>query len=68
MPLYRLTVPGLPAEVLAADRLAREGQHSTLYGTALVIGRPREVVVRRCPPGVLVEELYELEPETSRAS
>ena len=50
MPLYRLTTPGLPIEVLAADRLAREGQHLTLYGTALEIGRPREVVVRRCSP------------------
>ena len=68
MPLYRLTVPGLPAEVLAADRLAREGQHATLYGTALVIGRPREVVVRRCAPDVLVELLDEPVQETSRAA
>ena len=67
MPLYRLTAPDLPVEVLAADRLAREGQHSTLYGTALVIGRPREVVVRRCAPDVLVELLDEPVPETSRA-
>ena len=68
MPLYRLSAPGLPVEVLAADRLVREGQHATLYGTALVIGRPREVVVRRCAPDVLVEMLQEPVPETSRAA
>ena len=53
---------------VAADRLAREGQHATLYGTALVIGRPREVVVRRCAPDVVVERLHEPVPETSRAA
>ena len=68
VPLYRLSAPGLPVEVLAADRLVREGQHVTLYGTALVIGRPRGVVVRRCAPDVLVEHLYEPVPETSRAA
>ena len=68
MPLYRLSAPGLPVEVLAADRLAHEGQHATLYGTALVIGRPREVVVRRCAPDVLVERLHAPVPETSRAA
>ena len=36
MPLYRLTAPGLPVEVLAADRLARESLHSTIFGTALL--------------------------------
>ena len=68
MPLYRLSAPGLTVEVLAADRLAREGQHATLYGTALVIGRPREVVVRRCTPDVVVEQLHVPVPETSRAA
>ena len=68
MPLFRLTAPGLPVEVLAAKRLARQGQHATLYGTALVIGRPREVVVRRCAPDVVVERLEEPVPETSRAA
>ena len=68
MTLCRLSAPGLPVEVLAADRVAHEGQHATLHGTALVIGRPREVVVRRCAPDVLVEQLHEPVPETSRAA
>ena len=67
-PLHRLSVPGLPVEVLAAERVAHEGQHATPYGTALVIGPPREVVVRRCAPDVLVERLHEPVPVTSRAA
>ena len=66
MPLYRLTTPGLPDEILAAERLVVEGVHTTLYGTALVIGRPRELVVRRCLAHVRVE-VVEGERETSRA-
>ena len=68
MTLCRLSAPGLPVEVLAADRVAHEGQHATLHGMALVIGRPREVVVRRCAPDVLVERLHEPVPVTSRAA
>ena len=68
MPVFRLTAPGLLVEVLAADRLARKGQHATLYGTALVTGRPREAVVRRSAPDVLAEQLHEPVPQTSRAA
>ena len=57
MPLYRLTVPGQPEEVLEADRLAVEGQHQVLRGTRLVMNQPREVVVRRVPLTVVIEHL-----------
>ena len=68
MSLYRMIAPGLPVEVLAADRATVEGPFTTLYGTALVIGRPHEVVVRRCPGQVLVELVDDQAVETSRAA
>ena len=68
MPRYRLSAAGLRVEVLAAHHLAHEGQHATLSGTAAVIGRPREAVVRQGAPDDLVEQLYEPVPETSRAA
>ena len=61
MPSYRLTPPGEPPELLRADTARREGIHTVLRGTAYVMGRPREVVVRRVPADVLVELLDETE-------
>jgi hypothetical protein len=55
VPTYRLTHPDGSTELLEADSARVEGAHTTLYGTALVIGRPREVVVRRAPASVQVE-------------
>jgi hypothetical protein len=57
MPVYRLTAPGQQPELLEADYVRDEGRMVSLRGTALVMGRPREIVVRRVPRTVLVEEL-----------
>lgn len=61
MPVYRLTAPGLPPELLVADYVRDEGRMVSLRGTALVMGRPREIVVRRVTRKVLVEELDPLD-------
>ena len=45
------------AEQLEADSLRTEGIHQVLRGVRLVIGRPREVVLRRVPREVLVEQV-----------
>lgn len=55
MPMYRLHHPDSPAELLEADSARREGIHTTLRGTVLVMGRPREIVLRRVPAAVRVE-------------
>ncbi len=47
MPIFRLTTPNQPDELLEADSARVEGIHTVLRGTAYVIGRPREVVLRR---------------------
>ena len=52
MPLYRLPPPG---ELVEADSARQEGIHLVLRGTKLVIGQPREVVLRRLPSSVTVE-------------
>ena len=52
MPLYRLTPPG---ELVEADSARQKGIHLVLRGTKLVIGQPREVVLRRLPSSVTVE-------------
>ena len=57
MPVYRLHAPGQPPELLEADSARVEGIHTVLRGTALVMGRPREVVLRRVPASVAVELL-----------
>lgn len=59
MPLYRLTPPG---ELVEADSVRDEGRTVALIGTALVMNRPRDVVVRRVPQDVLVEVVEELPP------
>ncbi len=46
--------PDGPAELLEADSARVEGIHTVLRGTAHVMGRPREVVLRRVPRRVLV--------------
>lgn len=57
MPTYRIHWPDRP-ETLQADSLRLdEGIHQVLRSTALVMGRPREVVVRRVPRDVPVDEL-----------
>ena len=52
MPIYRLTPPG---ELVRADSARQEGIHLVLRGMTLVIGKPREVVIRRVPSSVRVE-------------
>lgn len=59
MPLYRLTPP---AEYIEADSARQEGIHVVLRGTALVMGSPREVVLRRVPATVTVELVDEPAP------
>lgn len=53
-PYYRLSPPG---EIVEAERIVREGAFVVLRGTTLVIGKPREIVIRRVPARVTVEEL-----------
>lgn len=59
MPTYRLTPPG---ELVEADSLRDEGRTVALIGTALVMNRPRDIVVRRVPADVLVEIVERLPP------
>ena len=59
MPLYRITPPG---ETVEAEHVRREDAHTVLTATTLVIGKPREVVVRRVPAGVMVELVDEPGP------
>jgi len=54
MPLYRLTPPG---DVVDADLVRDEGSTVALMGTALVMNQPRDIVVRRVPVTVLIEEV-----------
>lgn len=65
MPTYRLTAPGQPAELLTADSARCEGIHTVLRGTALVMGRAREVVLRRVPRGVVIEVVGDPAPDGS---
>jgi hypothetical protein len=58
VPTYRLTTPD-NVELLQADSCRVEGVHTVLRGTAHVRARPREVVVRRVPRPVLVEQVLE---------
>jgi hypothetical protein len=63
VPTYRLTAPDNSVELLQADSARREGIHTVLRGTAYVMGRPREIVVRRAPQGVRVDVVAEVEDE-----
>lgn len=56
MPIYRLTPPG---ELVEADSLRDEGRTVALIGSALVINRPRDIVVRRVPTNVIIEVVDE---------
>ena len=47
MPTYHLTAPDNTVELLQADSARREGIHTVLRGTAYVMGKPREVVLRK---------------------
>lgn len=55
MPVYRIN--SNPPELVQADSARVGGIHTTLRGTVRVMGRPREVVLRRVPVSVRVEEL-----------
>lgn len=68
MPTYRLTSPDGSSELIEADYARDEGAFTTFYGSAIVIGRPREVVVRRVPRGVLVDEVEVRLEEAARPS
>lgn len=57
MPSTASPRPGQPAEDVHADSYRREGAHLVLRGTALVMNLPREIVVRRVPAHVRVEEV-----------
>jgi hypothetical protein len=59
VPLYRLTHPDGTCELLQADTARHEGAHTTFRGMVLVMGRPREVVLRRVPRSVRVDEAKE---------
>ena len=66
MPLYRLTPPG---ELVEADSIRDERGTVALIGTALVMNRPRDVVVRRVPASVVVEVVDDgREDEDSRGT
>ncbi len=67
MPTYRLTTPGQPDELLEADSARREGSHTVLRSTAYVMGKPREVVLRRVPGSVVVQQVDGLEVEDPRS-
>lgn len=54
MPTYRLSMPGQPDELITADGWCVEGAHTVLRGPAYVMGRPRDIVVRRVPMTVTV--------------
>lgn len=54
MPMYRLTPPG---DLVEAEGIRDEGRTVALIGTALVMNRPRDVVIRRVPSSVLIEEV-----------
>lgn len=62
MPTYRLHWPDRP-EIIEADSARREGIHTTLRGYVLVMGRPREVVLRRVPASVRVEAVHQVAPD-----
>lgn len=62
MPVYRLSAPGQPDELLTAETCRREGIHTVLRGTVLVMGKPREVVLRRVPSTVRVEVVDDAPP------
>lgn len=68
MPVFRVTAPGQQPELLEADTARVEGGHTVLYGQAVVIGRIREVVVRRVPLGVEVERMPDDTAGAVRAS
>jgi hypothetical protein len=67
MPTYRLTAPDNSVEMLEADSARREGVHTVLRGTAYVMGRPRQIVVRRVPQDVRVEVVDELQVEEAHS-
>ena len=52
LPIYRLTPPG---ELVEADSLREEGRTVALIGTALLMNRPRDIVIRRVPSSVVIE-------------
>ena len=56
MPTYMICWPDRP-ETIEAESPTLEGNHQVLRGTALVIGRPREAVLRRVPRHVFIEEI-----------
>jgi hypothetical protein len=58
-PTYRLPSPAGSTELVEAESCRAEGAMTVLRGTAYVMGRPREVVVRRVPRHGLVEEVLE---------
>jgi hypothetical protein len=64
VPLYRLTHPdGTFERCCQADTARHEGVHTTFRGMVLVMGRPREVVLRRVPPSVRVDEVQDAQPD-----
>ncbi len=67
VPTYRLTAPDNSVELLQADSARSEGIHTVLRGTAHVMGRPREVVLRRVPLSVRVAVVNELEGEDAHS-
>lgn len=69
--LYRITYRpevAQPAETVEADRVDVEsGVHIVLRGTAIVVGQPREIVVRRLRAADVLA-VTEIAPEVSGVS
>jgi hypothetical protein len=57
--LYRILWPGEPPELVVADSVHLEGIYTVLRGTALVMGIPRHLVLRRVARHVTLEEVGE---------
>ena len=68
MPTYRLTEPDGSTELLEAHDARVEAGYTVLRGVALLIGLPREIVVRRVPRNVLVERVDQELPTEDRPS
>jgi hypothetical protein len=59
VPIYRVRWSGELPELPAAGSARWDGIHTVLRGATLVIGIPREIVLRPMPRNVVVEQAGE---------